>query len=118
MSVMTVDEASFEQEVLAAGSRVLVLFSKDGTTSRGEPNASSKMSAFLTDFAATYQGPIKILRKEFVEKGPLEEKYKVESAPTTEFFQNGERVAELELVGNYANSSTFANKIEALEARA
>ncbi|OBS37440.1 hypothetical protein A9K79_22225 [Pseudomonas syringae pv. syringae] len=106
MSVMTVTDATFQQEVLEASKTkpVLVEFSTRGKENKQKlPNASAKMDAVIDELAVAYAEKIKFVRVE-IELGPdlkdtlnpvTSNTYAINHGPTTVLIKMAE------IVGGY-----------------
>ena len=96
MSVHTINEAQFEEQVLSAKKPVVVEFFK--YRSDGRENASNRMSKVMDDWASS-ETRADFVRISLVDSPVVAEHYAVQSAPTLLIFSEGEQVEEL--IGYY-----------------
>ncbi|MBJ9974759.1 hypothetical protein IAE35_03970 [Pseudomonas sp. S75] len=96
MSVLTIDQAQFDDKVLKATRPVVVEFFK--YKAGGVENASKRMSTVVDEWASSEHGA-DFFRLSLVDSPAIAEKYAVQSAPTLLIFSAGEQVEEL--IGYY-----------------
>ena len=89
MSVLSVHEANFEQEVLKSEIPVLVDFWAEWC------GPCKVLSPIVDELAQEYQNKIKAVKVNVDENGSLATRYNVMSIPTLKFFKNGQLVGEL-----------------------
>jgi thioredoxin 1 len=89
MSVLTVHEANFEQEVLKSELPVIVDFWAEWC------GPCKVLSPIVEELAAEYKGKVKVGKVNVDENGALAGRFNVMSIPTLKFFKGGQIVGEL-----------------------
>lgn len=111
MSVIEVNDDSFQSQVFETSQLVVVEFSRPGFNSFGEPDNSTRTGAILNQVAPEYEGRVKILRVPMDSCEATVEEFGVEGAPTIIFFRNDK---ELERVTDFHLKAWFRTRINEL----
>ncbi|MEN1835570.1 thioredoxin family protein [Pseudomonas lijiangensis] len=89
MSVMNVDDDSFQDQVFNTDRLVLAEFSASGSSD------SALTSRIIDDLATTFDDPLLILRLDADSTEATVENFAVDSVPTVIFFRNGAEVSRM-----------------------